>query len=98
MNRKAALVQFLRSFQAIAIHILCIGGSTALTVGLLEGNAPPDALAGICFLLASYPVLLGLAWWQFNDDATLLVINQRHTSDEEGLNSATRPVGTKEES
>lgn len=60
--------QFLRSLAAVQVHLLFGVAIVLLTVGLITGNAPKDGRLALLFCFVAYLVVLGLLWWQHNDD------------------------------
>jgi hypothetical protein len=55
--------RFLRTGDAIQIHIVCLLLIVVLSWSLLSGNAQPDYKYGLLFAVVVYPVLLVLSWW-----------------------------------
>jgi len=60
---KLPFFRFLRTGDAIQIHIVCLLLIVVLSWSLLAGNAQPDYKYGLLFAVIVYPVLLVLSWW-----------------------------------
>lgn len=55
--------RFLRTGDAIQIHVVCLLLIVVLSWSLWTGNAQPDYKFGLLFAVIVYPVLLVLSWW-----------------------------------
>jgi hypothetical protein len=55
--------RFLRTGDAIQIHVVCLLLIVVLSWSLVTGNAQPDYKYGLLFAVIVYPVLLVLSWW-----------------------------------
>jgi len=55
--------RFLRTGDAIQIHIVCLLLIVVLSWSLVTGHAQPDYKYGLLFAVIVYPILLVLSWW-----------------------------------
>jgi len=59
---KRFIKRFLMSGKAIQAHILCLSLIILLSISLWTGEAQPDYVFGLLFVVIAYPVLLLLLW------------------------------------